>query len=414
MDADATNAPEHVKLVGMSQQDSISDQECSLPAESPYRAFADARGILTEVWKRDGDELVVPDLLSRDYIDFLNWAARFHNKVADGFQLPKNAIFLLNAGEVADHFKNQVKVILVESNGGLVVPANPSDSALTLRQGCEIRNSSLYGNATFHPIYEAIIEPLTSPPQETLVARDSPLWVSEPVYKELIAELAKEGSEVRSLSSATVDRTFVYVDVSEFSKRPAGHQLLILNALIGVTNDNTWWNNGASAESRADREASLCIGDGYIFVFRTPIHGAYFGAYFAGLIERLISINKLPEFHFRIGIHTGPVYRFWDQWGAASDQGRWNYIGQGIIEGERVLTAIGKDKDDVVYISGETRKKIMGTDTGREQHDISPWLQNHGRQADKHGQPRRVYEINHSGWIGHTLDMIISVAKRPE
>jgi hypothetical protein len=102
-------------------------------------------------------------------------------------------------------------------------------------------------------------------------------------------------------------------------------------------------------------------------------------------------------------VNTGPVHRFWDRFGAPGNKsaGRWNYVGEGITEGERVLTAIGKDKEDVIFISAKTRTIILG-DYLRDQnspHNATRWLQNRGRQRDKHGKFRSVYEINHTGWM---------------
>jgi class 3 adenylate cyclase len=92
------------------------------------------------------------------------------------------------------------------------------------------------------------------------------------------------------------------------------------------------------------------------------------------------------------------VYRFWDRWGQESHDGRWNYIGDGITVGERVLSVI-KDADDIIYLSAETRQALM--DDKRQSSFVGiPWLQNRGRRADKRRSLRRVYEVNHTGWLG--------------
>jgi class 3 adenylate cyclase len=93
-------------------------------------------------------------------------------------------------------------------------------------------------------------------------------------------------------------------------------------------------------------------------------------------------------------VHSGPVFRFWD--GAS-----WNYVGKGINEGARIVEAIGKDQDDVVFISSETRDQIIR----EEERDAifnptDEFLHNRGRRRDKHGEFRRVYEVNHNAWIG--------------
>lgn len=57
----------------------------------------------------------------------------------------------------------------------------------------------------------------------------------------------------------------------------------------------------------------MCIGDGYIFVFREAMEATYFAAYLAHLIEVMVANRQLPvNFHFRMGVHVGPVYTFWE------------------------------------------------------------------------------------------------------
>ena len=115
------------------------------------------------------------------------------------------------------------------------------------------------------------------------------------------------------------------------------------------------------------------------------------------------------EFHFRVGIHFGDVYRFWDDRGAR--QGFWNYVGEGINGGNRVLAAIGKEKDDVVYLSGSVRRAIYH-DSAQLADDalvsdaqiIYGRMENRGRHKDKHGRPWRVFQINHARL--HSLDLV--------
>jgi class 3 adenylate cyclase len=144
----------------------------------------------------------------------------------------------------------------------------------------------------------------------------------------------------------------------------------------------------ATMESIGQAEAALCIGDGYIYVWNEAIGATRFAANLASEIERSVAAGKAPDFHFRMGVHVGPVRWF-------RDPGRdgWNYTGGGINGGNRVLSAIGKETDDVVFVSGEVRRAIA------KDNEKSPLLQalhNRGRRADKHGKPWRVYELNHS------------------
>ena len=100
----------------------------------------------------------------------------------------------------------------------------------------------------------------------------------------------------------------------------------------------------------------------------------------------------------------GPVYLFWDP-------GRkdWNYIGEGINGGMRVLEAVGKEKDDVVFISGEVREQLQaGFRQGGYGLLIKSCLQNRGRRQDKHKEYRRVYELSHTQLCGKDIDNLFA------
>ena len=212
-------------------------------------------------------------------------------------------------------------------------------------------------------------------------------------------DLKHEDSGIRRVSSLPVVRTFVYLDVSDFSKYKSGEEALIINSLGAILRDSTLWTGNAKSVYQKFK-TMLCIGDGYIFVFEEPVKATFFAGYLALLIETLVANNELPvEFHFRMGAHLGLVYSFWDP-------GRegWNYVGDGINGGNRVLAAVGKEQDDVVFISSEVRKAIQAAKNG----DFNPGqilscLTNRGRKSDKHGNPWRVYEMNHTELCGNDI-----------
>src|SRR5262249_45909577 len=142
-------------------------------------------------------------------------------------------------------------------------------------------------------------------------------------------------------------------DVSGFSKYPPGQQALVVNSLVWLTGDLGFWSYEPAAEALRDLEAQLCIGDGYIYVFRNPLMATFFAAYLAELIEQLVGRRQQMgprglhvEFHFRMGVHYGLVYRFYDP-----GREHWNYIGDGINGGSRVLSVIDKKYDDIVFVS---------------------------------------------------------------
>jgi hypothetical protein len=224
--------------------------------------------------------------------------------------------------------------------------------------------------------------------------RETGIWVPEPVLDELDQMVADEETDFRKLINIPFDRSFLYVDVSDFSKMPAGHQALTINAISGMVRDWNLWGFGDNlAVGPRSYEAMLCIGDGYIFVFREADMACLFGACLAGLIEDLVAHEIVPvDFHFRMGLHCGPVYCFYDP-------GRkdWNYIGEGINGGQRVIGVIDKGTDDVFYISSEVRKRVRRSKNEKIPVDlIIRNCQNRGRRRDKHKVIWRVYEVNHT------------------
>jgi class 3 adenylate cyclase len=233
-----------------------------------------------------------------------------------------------------------------------------------------------------------------------LFKKSSNLWITEEIRTEFAKEIEREDSELRRLSTRPIERSFVYFDVSDFSKHPDGQQALVVNSISGIVSDHFLWETMYAREIFQAYEAMLCTGDGYIFVFNEPSQATYFGAHLALIIETMVAKKGLPvEFHFRIGIHTGPVFSFWD-----FDRAKWNYIGDGINGGKRVLDAVGKETDDVVFISDKVKESIVA-----QRHKSSlaskivPHWQNRGRRLDKHGKPWRVFELNHGALCGPEL-----------
>jgi hypothetical protein len=237
----------------------------------------------------------------------------------------------------------------------------------------------------------------------------------------LNGQLSNESHDVRRLSSWPIDRCFVYVDVSDFSLQRPGQQSLIIRSLISMARNWKYWRNGFALAAYQAVEAMLCIGDGYIFVLKDPKNAAYFAAYMANLIEVRVARRSEPvDFHFRMGIHFGPVYCFWD-WGRGgpedanqplvradtmerNERGDWNFIGDGINGGQRVLGAAGKDTDDVLFISGQVKRELTAADDGTLPcRAILDSLVNRGRRSDKHGRYWRLYELNHTQLCGKEM-----------
>lgn len=187
---------------------------------------------------------------------------------------------------------------------------------------------------------------------------------------------------------------------------PPGHQVLVINSIVQIVNNEYYWGFPDSRETRDDLEAMICIGDGYIFVLRDPLKAAFFAAYLAHLIEVLQANGVLlVEFHFRMGAHVGKTYSFWDP-----GREKWNYIGEGINGGQRVLSAIGKDTDDVLFLSAQLRKKLSAQpDPESEILSALGDVHNRGRRVDKHGNPWRVYEVNHTNLMSRYNRYILEI-----
>jgi hypothetical protein len=136
---------------------------------------------------------------------------------------------------------------------------------------------------------------------------------------------------------------------------------------------------------------------------------AFFATALAYLIELLAAKKLLPvSYHFRMSVHAGPVYGFWDP-----GRNGWNYIGDGINGGQRVLGAIGKEVDDVLFISAEIKRSLTADFDGTKVYSmLLSSLQNRGRRLDKHGNPWRVYEVNHMHTMSSSFDECINLLSR--
>ena len=314
-----------------------------------------------------------------DYKDFLTWNERQERPVSIAdYELPPGHVFCTDVNHVVETCRCRGITLFCKEHSSVCgniecVPQSVNFKGVPVFQ---LREAAQRADGKY----------------DGIEGRWSPIWVTGELLDTLNEQLSNPESDTRRVSSWPIRRTFVYLDVSDFSKTPAGQEVLIMNSLARMLNDAGHWVGHAHGLPE-QIEARLCIGDGYIFVFKESYLAAYFAAYLAHVIELLIARDALSvSFHFRIGVHAGPVYTFWD-----GGRKSWNYIGDGIKGGCRVLAAMGKDYDDTVYISEIVRSELRtaSAEAFAGTMPLLAHLHNRGRRADKHGRLWRVYEVNH-------------------
>ncbi|KAF0247032.1 MAG: hypothetical protein FD180_149 [Planctomycetota bacterium] len=247
---------------------------------------------------------------------------------------------------------------------------------------------------TFVPISVAVpwhgVRLQLSQDDDGLMASSHLALIPIEVANEVDERLKSESDEVRLRSCWPLLRCFVYLDISDYSTYPPGQQALIVASLTKLVEAA---QRRQHKESTGTPERAICSGDGYIFLFLDPGEATWFAAQLATEIEHAVAKKSVPvEFHFRMGIHIGEVFPFEE----AGQPSKWNYAGDGINGGRRVLDAIGPDADDLVFLSGEVLKAIRAeSDSVTSYSEILDYLVNRGRKKDKHGRAWRVFELNH-------------------
>lgn len=332
------------------------------------------------------------DPQSQDFLDFLSWSSTLPAPVHPDFLVPRRSVFFCEVSRLVKHLRETATFMHTSR-------ANKSTDIEHLSLDYELRingKHKLLNMLKAAPMGDFEGDALSAWAGEErsgFVAKPSNVYLTEDLIPQLNMRLVSDEDDVRRVSSWPIERCFVYIDVSDFSKMPPGHQAMVINSIVSVVEFPGYWDIPAAHSAMDDLEAMICIGDGYIFVLQDPLRAAFFAAYLAHLLELLVAKSRLPVgFHFRMGAHVGQVFSFWDPGRKA-----WNYIGEGINGGQRVLSAIGKDTDDALFISAQLRQKIIAqADKPPIFPDILGASHNRGRRSDKHGNHWRVYEVNHT------------------
>lgn len=335
--------------------------------------------------RRTADNAIVPlDHSNQDYCDFLTWASQ-QESLDHGYSPPYLGEYFCDKDRLVKRCKD-LALMLHESPGRL-----PDGN---VNYEFSTHNAVRHGTGDFLGMMK-VTSHKDKDWDDEMKLEPSRIWATEEVLASLNEDLVDEKSDARRLSSLPVERSFVYVDISDFSTYPPWHQALIIKSLILIVTDTQIYPDVAE-----ELEASLCIGDGYIFCFTSATVATRFAAFLAANIEQAVARDEVPvEFHFRMGVHVGPVYHFWD-----IGREDWNYIGDGINGGNRILNAIGKGADDLVFISGEVRRELLRKQREPQGGSLLNSLANRGRREDKHGKRWRVYELNHDLFarsVGH-------------
>jgi hypothetical protein len=202
--------------------------------------------------------------------DVQTWAATLNPPLDLNGEFPPGAVVFFDRDTLADYCRRYGTMLYT--------------TAVGFMRG-EDRNC---GNRDWVSLMRAVaIRPEDEGPQNPAGIRSdcTLLWVPTTLF-ETLSDVFAHGNEQDPLwcvSSHPVKRAFVYLDVSGFSKYPPGQEALVVNSLVWLTSDLGFWSYEPAAEALRDLEAQLCIGDGYIYVFRIPLMATFFAAYSCGV-----------------------------------------------------------------------------------------------------------------------------------
>lgn len=239
-------------------------------------------------------------------------------------------------------------------------------------------------------------EALTAKPQEFSVYRTSPTRYGmgeDTIYVKRIQVVPSDQNEeqefnefLEGLKNETHPnhrylfhrqrRCVLAFDIADFTKDfHMNEQLLILSALRVAC------KSVEDSGMKSTIENYLPTGDGFIMIFPQAVQGCKFAILLAREIDKFNKESLEKEIHFRVGIDFGFVGYFMDF------RKNWNYVGDAINDASRVLSTIGSDMDDVIYVSYNVYVEL----DERYQKSLIPM----GRRRDKHGKMYRVFHLNH-------------------
>ena len=94
------------------------------------------------------------------------------------------------------------------------------------------------GGATYYRLHLGVpaSEQMSNKPgySDGMEQGSSIIWVAQELHREIV-ELSKDDmSDIRRVSSWPIERTFVYIDVSDFSRHKPGTQVHIVSSLVRI------------------------------------------------------------------------------------------------------------------------------------------------------------------------------------
>ncbi len=225
------------------------------------------------------------------------------------------------------------------------------------------------------------INPIIKLPGQYVPLHNRYTFPSSPEADEFGLKLADRFTEKdpKFLHSKT-DKAFIRLDIAKFSEFPEHLQPLVLGEIQQIVDQVLYGYVNALPFERA-----IHTGDGFILAYAYPlkpnlIHTA------TEIAKRLDERNDAAgiKIHFRMSITGGPVYLTRE---LAPDVT--NYIGEPIIDSERLISCMPSTLDDLIYISDTIYRKLREELKGR--------VARLGSHPDKHGKHHRVYSLDYTG-----------------
>jgi len=199
-------------------------------------------------------------------------------------------------------------------------------------------------------------------------------------FREELRDLGSEGS--RYLFRAE-NKAVIVVDIAQFTQYSMVEQCLAVSTLLSWI-EEIEHPMGYEFETEDDLPVNdrVPTGDGCALILEDSYEACLFASRLGRVFEDTSRKPRWGELHYRMGIDYGPLYVVRDARQA------WNYVGDAINKAHRVLSTIGQDMDDVIYVSDRVY---------RASPIKKPFIPM-GRRRDKHGEMHRVYHLNHYGF----------------